>query len=127
MATQEGKLPTKERILKHVPMPPTHRLTIKEILDANGKPRADVIKAHFILEGRLEDEAALHIINEGANILRQEKTMLDVEAPITDRERRDVCGLGVLQVTRPDYPYYNNQSLIAGGYTPWGVIPLDTI
>lgn len=82
----DPKTPTTDRIMVNTPAPPSHKLKMAEVFDSRGKPRADNLKTHFYAEGRLEEDAALRIIHEGAALLRQEKTMIEIEAPVT------VCG-----------------------------------
>lgn len=66
-----------------MPLPPSKKLTTAEVYDSKGKPKIDVLKQHFVAEGRLSDECALRIIQEGTALLRAEKTMLDIDAPVT--------------------------------------------
>lgn len=50
------------------------------------KPNLQFLKQHFYREGRLTEEQALWIINTGAQLLRSEPNLLEMDAPIT------VCG-----------------------------------
>jgi len=77
---------TTERAVKSVPFPPARRLNMQDVFGSARKPDSNVLKEHFSLEGRLEEQVALRIINEGAALLKQEKTMIDITAPVT------VCG-----------------------------------
>ena len=45
--------------------PASSRLTVADVFDKNtGKPRPDILKKHFVQEGRVEEEVALRIIAE---------------------------------------------------------------
>lgn len=70
-----------------VKFPPKHKLTAAEVfVGRNGQPNLELLKKYFIAEGRLDETAALRIIQEGAALLKAENTMIDIEAPVT------VCG-----------------------------------
>lgn len=49
------KMPTKERIIKEVAMPPTYPLPDDVFWMAENVPNVDAIKAHLTSEGRLSD------------------------------------------------------------------------
>jgi len=61
-------------------------LTVAEVFDSRtGKPNHEKLKQHFVQEGRIEESASLKIINDGAALLRTERTMIDIEAPVTGK------------------------------------------
>jgi len=70
-----------------VPAPKTNRLSHSDVYNpVTGKPQYEVLKQHFLCEGRVEEEVALKIIRDGAELLKAEPTMLEIDAPVT------VCG-----------------------------------
>ncbi|OZC10614.1 Ser/Thr phosphatase family protein [Onchocerca flexuosa] len=86
-STKTTNRATMERAIKSVQFPISEKLNMEDVYDRRtSKPRTDILKEHFTKEGRIQEEVAVRIISECTTLFRQEKTMLDIEAPVT------VCG-----------------------------------
>jgi len=79
---------TQERVCKDVQAPAFNVPTEDQFFDPTDrtKPNLAFLKQHLYREGRLTEDQALWIINSGAEILRSEPNLLEMDAPIT------VCG-----------------------------------
>jgi len=61
-------------------------LPYEKVFDTLGLPKLEVLKAHLLKEGRLDDEVCFKLISDAADILKKEPNLLKLKYPIT------VCG-----------------------------------
>ena len=58
------------RTCPNVTLPPSKRLGIDELFDSSGKPRPPILRDHLRKEGRLTNECAMKLIQDGSSRLR---------------------------------------------------------
>ena len=80
--TDRARKVSQDRQIKDIPYPETSKLSLIDIFDEKKRPRIDVIREHFLKEGRLEESAALKIITDCSLKLKQEKNLIEVSQPV---------------------------------------------
>ena len=80
-----------ERIIE---FPESKKLAMSDVYDeASKNPKADVLRDHFVREGRLEEEVAIRIVRDGKFLMKSEKNLLQVLSPVTGMQVSDVVAL----------------------------------
>eukprot|EP00730_Choanoeca_flexa_P018220 TRINITY_DN8853_c0_g1_i1.p1 TRINITY_DN8853_c0_g1~~TRINITY_DN8853_c0_g1_i1.p1 ORF type:complete len:654 (+),score=156.55 TRINITY_DN8853_c0_g1_i1:146-2107(+) len=83
----ETTSPTDDKFVRveGVTHPAVEVLELNEIY-RDGKPDLDILRDHLYREGVVSETAAIRILEEGMALLKQEPTLLELDAPLT------VCG-----------------------------------
>ena len=69
-----------------IDFPADYTLTINDVFNITSKPRTEVIKKHFLQNGKMSHFAATKILEDARKILRTEPTLIDIQSPVT------ICG-----------------------------------
>jgi len=79
----------RKRAVESVPLPAANRLSIEELYsvtregaEATKVPNCSLLRDHFAAEGRLDNAAAVKLLEDASRLLRQEPSLLRLSAPI---------------------------------------------
>lgn len=78
-----------DRVMKDVVAPPMWPLGRDRLLDKRGVPNLQLLREHFLKEGRLTLDAASDLITRASAIIKQEPNMLELKYPITGQTTRE--------------------------------------
>ncbi|KAJ6629337.1 Metallo-dependent phosphatase-like protein, partial [Mycena sp. CBHHK59/15] len=121
----------RDRPIKSVPQPATHRLSDAEFFAADEfgaqKPNVRVLRDHFFREGRLTEEHALYILEHTTHLLSAEPNLVDVQGPVT------ICGdihgqyYDLMKLFDVGGPLTDNAYLFLGDYVDRGCFGIECL
>ncbi|KAJ7729794.1 Metallo-dependent phosphatase-like protein [Mycena metata] len=121
----------RDRPIKSVPQPATHRLSDAEFFAADefgaAKPNVRILRDHFFREGRLTEEHALYILENATKLLSSEPNMVEVQGPVT------ICGdihgqyYDLMKLFDVGGPLTDNAYLFLGDYVDRGCFGIECL
>ncbi|EMD36151.1 hypothetical protein CERSUDRAFT_115122 [Gelatoporia subvermispora B] len=128
------KLPgnTLERHVKHVP-PPIARpprdedFYVRDPTTGVLRPNVEMLRNHFLQEGRLTEQQALFILEQTSELMQREPNMLDVPSPVT------VCGdihgqyYDLMKIFEVGGSFSENNYLFLGDYVDRGYFSIECL
>ncbi|KAJ7348162.1 Metallo-dependent phosphatase-like protein [Mycena albidolilacea] len=122
---------TRDRPIKSVPQPATHRLSDAEFFATDefgaSKPNVRILRDHFFREGRLTEDHAIYILEHATKLLTSEPNMVEVQGPVT------ICGdihgqyYDLMKLFDVGGPLTDNAYLFLGDYVDRGCFGIECL
>lgn len=119
------RMPTKERIVAEVEMPPAHPLSDDVFWNPDKKPNVSAIKEHLRKEGRLSLAQAHGIIEQVYEVFCAEENVLAVPAPVTGPHPLDFCSLRSISTPDRERAYLHHLIVIFEEFPPHFLWPAN--